>query len=136
MTLKEIIQELKALALAGASIREVTFGDAAELDITTVTEFPLLHLTPVTISHQRGISTIGIQMTVVQQSDDRTEAKRLQALSDANLAFSDYINAVSKAKFVLDDGAVTTEVVYDQFANNLYGCSATMAVTTERDQSC
>lgn len=136
MTLKTIIENIRATALGIDGINEVSFGDANQLDLSTITSYPLLHISPVSIEHSGAISTVSLQLTLVAQADDETEASRIDAVSSANLLMSTLLNSLYQSSTLQLPAATSTDVVYDQFANRLYGFTSLVAVLTERDLLC
>lgn len=122
------------------SINEVTLGDLSEVDITTITNFPLAHVIPIGTAYNGPTAIHEYQVLILSTYDNSVEVQ-IEVLSNMELVVSDLDNALNTGTLYTDIVAQATlgntaDIMYDQFVNRLYGYSITVKVIVERNTSC
>lgn len=113
------------------AINEVTKGDVNEIDISTLTNFPLAHIIYGNANYLDGYSTLtyNIQLldTFFENKDDK-----LDVLDAMNELATQFVSACNKGSIFNSQVRVFTTptgtVVYDQLKNRLYGVSLSITL--------
>jgi hypothetical protein len=124
MIFKDLTQNIYDWFDSNIAVKEVTFGDTSEVDITSETDFPLVHIVPTGISSTlESFTEFGYTIYILTNKDELEDS--IDSLDITSNILIEFNNAVRYGKLfgeqirVKNDGDGT--VVYDKFGNRLYG---------------
>jgi hypothetical protein len=118
---KNTTEKLLAYFASSAIINEVTFGDFNEVDLTSKTNFPLVHIIPQPTSYAGNVILFAYQILFFDKlRDTESPLVPMDRMEDAARQFINYLY------FGMDDlrvvpGSITAEPIWDQRINRLYG---------------
>ena len=108
------------------TINEVTLGDVREVDLSTHTNFPLVHVIILNNDYDNGYSTYNYQYLFLDTFHDSDNTK-LEILDEMNEVVTDFISALNNGTMLNSairiSSVATGEVMYNQLQNKLYGWS-------------
>lgn len=107
-------------------IEEVTLGDIGEVDLSTHTNFPLAHVIYDTTQYNEGFTAITYQIMLLDTYVEGTDEK-LDVIDAMNEVATQFMSAVYQGSVfnrrVRVNSVPTSQIVYDQLGNRLYGIS-------------
>ena len=117
-----------------ADINEVTFGDGGEVDQSSHTDFPLVHVIPVDASFDQVTTDYVYQVIIVGQSEKDKTQEKLDILDLTSGVAADFTKSVGGG-YLFDqdmrlDGTVSSSVIYRDRMNKLYGWAVTVTLRT------
>jgi len=124
-----------------SQINNVTFGDINEIDVTTITDFPLAHVIPLQSTGDSNISKYSYQIMIldkyetINDTDSLLKDSKVQVLDDLNTILEDFKLAFTgDGTFVLKHSA--SQIMYDLKINRLYGWVIAVEVTLPSEGNC
>ena len=116
-----------------AEVQEVTFGDGGEVDISTHTSFPLVHVIPINSLFGEGITTHNYQILFLDTFKESIEDK-VEVLDLMNTIARDFVSSARQGilfnEQITVTGSSTADIIYNDRLNKLYGYSVTIAILT------
>ena len=116
MIYKEIVKDIENV-FAG-HVGEVTFGDIGEIDVTSITEFPLVHIEPLGTEAKVGHTLFGFNIYILNTKEALEDPiDVLDDMSDIIITFASWYNSSLYSIDTLPEA----KVKYDFSGNRLYG---------------
>jgi len=113
-------------------INEVTFGDASEVDSTTHTDFPLVHLIPLSTAYPEGYVNFTFQILYLDINDGSRDERRA-VLSFMNKVCNEFVKANQSGSLYDELFRITAvpgaDVIYRGHENILFGWSLSYEVS-------
>jgi len=122
-----------------SEVNSVTFGDGNEVDLSTHTDFPLVHVIPISSLFGEGITTHSYQVlflnTFKESIEDKIEvldlmnktANEFAQSARGGILFSEQITAI---------GTFTADIIYNDRINKLYGWSLNIGFIVPNNLNC
>jgi len=105
-------------------VNEVTKGDASEIDLSTITNFPLVHIIYNTNTYSDGYTTFNYSIQMLDTFYENIDDK-LDVLDNMNELATQFVSACNQGTLFNNQIRITTgpvgTVIYDQLKNRLYG---------------
>ena len=122
-TYQSITEKLIAWFNSNANINEVTFGDFNEVDLSTHTDFPLVHIVPLATNYLGQTIAFNYQIILFDKMHDTDTS--IIPLSNMEHVAREFMNYCYLNKYEIRStiGQLTIDPVYDQRINRLYGWS-------------
>jgi len=99
-------------------VGEVTFGDEGQVDVTSITDFPLVHIQPVGTDAKSGYALFTFDIYILNTKESLEDPiDVLDAMSEIAVDFASFYYSGDSA---IND-MPSADIVYDQFGNRLYG---------------
>lgn len=135
---KTLTEALISWLEANVIIQEVTIGDVGEVDLSTHTSFPLAHIIYDTPTYGEGVTEFTYQVllldTYVEGTDVKIDVIDLMSQVATDLVAALYGGVLGSQVRVSTDP--TSQIVYDQHGNNLYGISLLLDIKVPSGAVC
>ena len=116
MIYKEIINAMEQVF--APYVEEVTFGDVGEIDVTSITNFPLVHIEPIGSESKVGHTIFGFNVYLLNTKEALEDPiDVLDDMSEVILTFASWYNSSMLSLGVFP----VAKVKYDFSGNRLYG---------------
>jgi len=119
------------------TINEVTLGDVREVDLSTHSNFPLVHVIILNNDYDNGYSTYNYQYLFLDTFFEGGENTKLDILDEMNEVVTDFISALNHGSMlnsaITVSSVATGEVMYNQLQNKLYGWSLEFGLDVPND---
>jgi hypothetical protein len=125
---------------ADAIINEVTSGDVSEVDLSTHTDFPLAHVIYTVPTFLNGFNSYSYQILLLDKFELAHEEK-IPVIDQMAFVASTFMAQLNGQGLGVDrrirwSNSPASAVIYDQFANRLYGISLEIVVKVPSDINC
>jgi len=122
-----------------SEVQEVTFGDGGEVDISTHTSFPLVHVIPLSSNIGEVITLYNYQILFLNTFQESIEDK-IEVLDLMAGIAGDFASSLNSGILFQDQLRVSgnsgSDVIYNDRLNKLYGWSLTVNVTVPSGINC
>jgi hypothetical protein len=109
-----------------AVIKDVTLGDIGEVDLSVHTDFPLAHVIYDTTQYNEGYTALTYQIMLLDKFVSGEDDK-LDIIDRMNTVATEFMNSIYQgtvfSRRVHVNSVPTSQIVYDQLENRLYGIS-------------
>ena len=113
------------------AINEVTHGDVNQVDLTSITNFPLAHIIYTTTGYQEGFNTYDYEILLLDTYYDNAD-DRLDVLDTMSEVATQFVSACNNGSIFNQQVQVSVvpsgEIMYDQLQNRLYGIRLTITL--------
>lgn len=121
---KETVEILTTWFNGHGNINEVTFGNEQQVDITSETDFPLVHIMPQKTLYGESQTEINFKIKVLTTYES-DEEELIDVLDMTHAVFVDFVrdlwNGALFSALIRVSTDPIAEVVYDEHNNRLYG---------------
>jgi len=122
-----------------SEVQEVTFGDGGEVDISTHTSFPLVHVIPLSSNIGEVITIYNYQILFLNTFQESIEDK-IEVLDLMAGIAGDFASSLNSGILFQDQLRVSgnsgSDVIYNDRLNKLYGWSLTVNITVPSGINC
>lgn len=138
-TLKKTTDNLTGWFKSHPTINDTSSGDISEIDLSGHTEYPIMHLIYLTTTYPSGIRTFNYQILILnsylEARDDKLEVISGMDEIAAEFVASLYGGSLFRARHRINT-TPTSDVMYDQLKNRLYGVSLNLSITVPYTGNC
>ena len=129
--LKQITEIMENWFINYDGVNEITKGDASEIDLTTITNFPLVHIVYLNTGYANSYSTINYQVYLLDTYYENDDNK-LDILDNMNEVATQFVSACNNGSIynsqIRLNADPTGVIQYDQLKNRLYGISLNISL--------
>ena len=122
-----------------SEVQEVTFGDGNEVDLSTHTSFPLVHVIPLSSNIGEVITIYNYQILFLNTFQESIEDK-IEVLDLMAGIAGDFASSLNSGILFQDQLRVSgnsgSDVIYNDRLNKLYGWSLTVNITVPSGINC
>ena len=129
--LKQITNIIENWFINSDAINETSKGDITEIDLTTITNFPLVHIVYQYTAYSVDYSTINYQVYLLDTYYENQDNK-LDILDNMNEVATQFVSACNNGSIFNSQirlaSVPTGTIQYDQLKNRLYGISLNISL--------
>ena len=130
--LKDITNLMETWFNGNGTINEVTVGDESEIDISSETNFPLVHIIYNNASYDEGYTTYNYRIVLLDtyfvEQDNKIDIIDAMDEVAAQFVSAVYHGSIFNQQIRINDATPGSTVMYDQLKNRLYGVSLTLSL--------
>lgn len=128
---KTVLDTITIWLINHDGINEVTNGDINEVDLSTNTNFPLVHIIYTTTNYSQGYNIYNYQILFLDTYFEDKDNK-IEILDNMNEIVTQFVKSLTNGSLfnsqVRVDTTPSSQVMYDQLQNRLYGWSLNVGI--------
>lgn len=125
-TFKKVTELIIDWFEGNGNINEVTHGDSNQVDLTSITDFPLTHIIYTTTTYNDGYNIYNYTIQLLDKYYDNVD-DRIEVLDLMNEVATQFIGAATDGSLfnsqIRNNITPNGTIIYDQYQNRLYGVS-------------